>query len=115
LSINDVIRRESVRSGSLLLEWKKIMDRAIPMLESSGLKGMHPDGVHPNIFGNYLYAASLLHLLGYKVPLSSQVVTEFQRYRVDFQTRFQANRELTPEQLNEVLRMLTALANEDVK
>lgn len=112
-SINDVIRSEAGRSGALLLEWKALMDRALVLVQPYGVPLMHPDGVHPNHFGNYLYAASLLHLLGYPVPLAAEIQQEFQRYRKELPTRFHATRELSAEELDAVVQLLTDVATEN--
>lgn len=80
LTMNDVVR--SVASeGSLcsLLDWNKEMDVTVLKLGRFEVSPMYSDGIHPNVFGNFLLACSLLNHIGIPITHYNTIRDEFQK------------------------------------
>lgn len=81
LTINDVTRQVARKHKTGLLDWNRLMDTAIRDLP--GLMLVHPDGIHPTVFGNIVMAASILRREGVAVrnvgPLVDAIMADHDR------------------------------------
>jgi hypothetical protein len=65
---NDVFRDTAAELGVRLIDMNAIMDAANDHTVSKGWGRMvGPDGIHPNVYGNYVMVLALLNELGYDV------------------------------------------------
>lgn len=101
LSINDVVRQEA---GTDLLDWDAEMDRAALIMGEYGATPMLQDGVHPNAFGNFVMAASILDKLDIDPASLNAVKAEFLAYRSQYLALFGFG--LTEAQTGEILDRL---------
>ncbi len=112
-TINGIFRNLSLRKGVTLLDWNRLMDEAVKKMKQYGVSPMHRDGVHPNIFGNFLYAVSLAELAGLKVQKYESVTDEFLKYRKDFKKAFRFSMRET--QLRSILKDLIEIVQKNRK
>jgi hypothetical protein len=62
---NDAIRDEASELGIRVIDMNRIMDAANEYLKEKGWgRPVGPDGVHPNVYGNYVMALAILGTLG---------------------------------------------------
>jgi len=62
---NDSIRDEAKEFGVRVIDMNRIMDRANDYVLAAGWGRMvAPDGIHPNVFGNYVMTLAILGTLG---------------------------------------------------
>jgi hypothetical protein len=62
---NDAIRDEAAELGIRVIDMNRIMDAANAYLEQKGWgRAVGPDGIHPNVFGNFVMALAILGELG---------------------------------------------------
>ena len=62
---NDAIRDEAAALGVPCIDMNRIMDRAESYVESAGWgRLVGPDGIHPNIYGNFVMVLAILDSLG---------------------------------------------------
>jgi hypothetical protein len=62
---NDAIRDEAEELGIRVIDMNRIMDAANEYLQQKGWgRPVGPDGIHPNIYGNYVMALAILGTLG---------------------------------------------------
>ena len=62
---NDAIRDEAAALGVRVIDMNRIMDRAQDYIAASGWgRVVGPDGIHPNVFGNYVMTLTILGSLG---------------------------------------------------
>ncbi|MBL9216268.1 MAG: SMP-30/gluconolactonase/LRE family protein [Opitutaceae bacterium] len=65
---NDSIRDEAAAQGARVVDLNRIMDRAHDHVTAAGWGRMvGPDGIHPNVYGNYVMALSILGTLGAEI------------------------------------------------
>lgn len=106
LTANAVTRRVAARSGARLLDWNRQMDAAHAALEPLGVHVVHPDGIHPTVWGNVILAISLLRSEGVEPANLEPVVAELLAAR----TRIVA-RGMSPDFDTETARGWLALAS----
>lgn len=75
-TINPVVREEATS----LLDWEVDFERLEPVAQEHGVSLMHPDGIHPNAFGNFVMAVSILRGQGVEIERYDSVLAEFERY-----------------------------------
>jgi hypothetical protein len=75
-TINQIISQVAVAQKTSLLDWNRQMDAAHTALEPLGVHVVHPDGIHPTVFGNILLAASLLIREGIPVLNAGPLIDE---------------------------------------
>ena len=62
---NDAIRDEASALGLRLIDMNRIMDQANNYLTRNGWgRSVGPDGIHPNVYGNYVMTLAILGTLG---------------------------------------------------
>jgi hypothetical protein len=62
---NDAIRDEAAALGIRVIDMNRIMDRAEDYVHSLGWgRLVGPDGIHPNVYGNYVMTIAILGALG---------------------------------------------------
>ncbi|MEO6244455.1 MAG: hypothetical protein ABIQ12_03385 [Opitutaceae bacterium] len=62
---NDAIRDEAAALGVRVIDMNRIMDRAHEYVAGAGWGRMvGPDGIHPNVYGNFVMALAILESLG---------------------------------------------------
>src|SRR5258705_5698046 len=62
---NDAIRDEAAALGVPCIDMNRIMDRAASYVESAGWgRLVGPDGIHPNLYGNFVMVLAILDSLG---------------------------------------------------
>ena len=62
---NDAIRDEAAALGVQVIDMNRIMDRAQEYVAAGGWgRVVGPDGIHPNIYGNFVMALAILESLG---------------------------------------------------
>jgi hypothetical protein len=62
---NDAIRDEGAELGIRVIDMNRIMDAAHEYLTQKGWgRTVGPDGIHPNVYGNYVMALAILGTLG---------------------------------------------------
>jgi hypothetical protein len=62
---NDAIRDEASELGIRVIDMNRIMDAAHEYLQQKGWgRPVGPDGIHPNVYGNYVMALAILGTLG---------------------------------------------------
>lgn len=111
MTMNQVVETVTASGNSSLLDWNKQMDEAMVALTPYGVSPMLPDGVHPNIFGNVLLAATIVKYVG--VPLNNyQSVKEaFQNLPKNYEQRLDWKKPLDPRYLDPALRALLEIAD----
>lgn len=110
-TMNGVVLDVVQSSAASLLDWNALMDRAVADVRRFGISPMHRDAVHPNIFGNFLLGASLLHHLDVPVKGYASVEQEFLALPEDCYTeRLTFARPLGAQQVDAVLGALCDIA-----
>lgn len=109
-TINDAIRQVALQTPRGLLDWNLIMDTGVERMKKFNIKLMHDDGVHPNIFGNYLLAISILNYLDLSIKTNQNVYQEFLAYQPHYNKLFGFS--LTKANLHAVLRELNSIVSE---
>lgn len=62
---NDAVRDEASASGVRVIDMKRIMDQAATYVTKAGWGRMvGPDGIHPNVLGNYVMVLAVMGSLG---------------------------------------------------
>lgn len=62
---NDAIRDEARQLGIRVIDMNRIMDAANRHVVARGWgRAVGPDGIHPNVYGNYVMTLAILHELG---------------------------------------------------
>jgi hypothetical protein len=62
---NDAIRDEAEELGIRVIDMNRIMDAVHEYLQQKGWgRSVGPDGIHPNVYGNYVMALAILGTLG---------------------------------------------------
>jgi hypothetical protein len=65
---NDIIRDTAAEMGVPIIDMNRIMDAANDVVTSKSYGRMvGPDGIHPNVYGNFVMALSILNSLGFDV------------------------------------------------
>jgi lysophospholipase L1-like esterase len=65
---NDIIRDTAAELGIPVIDMNQIMDTANELIAAKGYgRTVGPDGIHPNVYGNFVMALAILHSLGYEV------------------------------------------------
>ena len=66
---NDAIRDEAKELGIRVIDMNRIMDAAERYLEQKGWgRAVGPDGIHPNVYGNFVMTMAILGELGADLP-----------------------------------------------
>ena len=86
------------------------MDEAVDVMRAHGASPMFGDGVHPNIFGNFVMAVSLLEHLGISVTRYRQVETEFVRHGPRHKPLFEFRVQLPDKVVRKILQRLVEVA-----
>lgn len=65
---NDVIRDTAAETGARLIDMNRMMDLANDYIVSKGFgRTVGPDGIHPNVYGNFVMALAILQSFGYDI------------------------------------------------
>ncbi len=65
---NDAIRDEAAELGIRVIDMNRIMDAAHDYLQGKGWgRPVGPDGIHPNVYGNYVMTLAILGELGAEI------------------------------------------------
>lgn len=103
LTMNDLVRQACEREVSVfesfrrhllgdkpctVLDWNRQMDCAVGSLRRYGISPMHRDGVHPNVFGNFMLAVSLLEVLDIEVRSWASVEALYEKLDAEFYKTF---------------------------
>ena len=65
---NDVIRDTAAKTGARVINMRRVMDAANEWIAAKGYgRTVGPDGIHPNVFGNFVMALAILQSLGYQI------------------------------------------------
>lgn len=111
LTMNDVVRSLAADGSCQLLDWNSQMDLAMIEFQKFGASPMHRDMVHPNIFGNFLLAVSLLKHLDIPITNYHTIRKEFRNLPSDYYKRLQYAKPLSIKHLDEVLDVVIKIAS----
>ncbi len=111
MTMNQVVLEIAADGYPSVLDWNKQMDQAVEALRLFGVSPMHRDGVHPNIFGNFLLAASLLNHIGIPISNYDSVKQEFKKLRPASYTQLQWAKPLSEARLEQILQTLFEIGN----
>lgn len=106
LTMNQVVLEVAKNEYLSVLDWNKLMDRAVEELRLFGISPMHRDGVHPNIYGNFLLAISLLNHIGFSISNYNSIKQEFKKLPPSFYTQLQWAKPLAEARIEQVLQIL---------
>lgn len=112
ITMNKIIFETASNRFSSVLDWNLLMDQAVESLRRYGVNPMHRDGVHPNIFGNFLLAISLLQHLGIEVTNYESVKGEFIDLPGTYHIQLQWAMPLSELQVEKVLETLFNISND---
>lgn len=111
MTMNQVVLEIAADGYPSVLDWNKQMDQAVEALRLFGVSPMHRDGVHPNIFGNFLLATSLLNHIGIPISNYESVKQEFKKLTPASYSQLQWARPLSEARLERVLQTLFEIGN----
>ena len=116
-TINEAIREVAKKKKAGLLDWNLLMDVGVSKMKKYNVKLMYDDGVHPNIFGNYLLALSVLEYNGLKINTYETVYKEFLKYSPQFKKLFgfSASGQKLRDVLAELYNIVNNLADKHLK
>ncbi|MCK6625146.1 MAG: SGNH/GDSL hydrolase family protein [Anaerolineae bacterium] len=106
MTMNQVVFEAAADGYPLVLDWNKQMDQAVESLRLYGISPMHRDSVHPNIFGNFLLATSLLKGIGIPISNYKSVREEFLNLPPTYYTQLGWARPINQAKLEDVLKIL---------
>lgn len=75
-TVNQVTVAVARKEGAHVIDWNHAMDAARKRLEPEGVHVVHPDGIHPTVWGNILMAARLVRAHGVPVRNVNRVLDE---------------------------------------
>lgn len=111
MTMNQVVLEIAADGYPSVLDWNKQMDQAVESLRLFGVSPMHRDAVHPNIFGNFLLATSLLNHIGIPASNYDSVKQEFKQLPPNYYTKLQWAKPLSEARLEQILQTLFEIGN----